>query len=401
MEAYLEIWKSDGPELVPLEGDRLTIGKAGSNDLTIEGDGTLSRLHAVLERFPAGWILRDASSRNGTFVNGERVFTDRVLRHGDEIRVGRTRLVFRGARPTEETDTDLAEPPPELTDLEAAVLLALCRPLLTGDVFTEPASDREISEGSGVSLSDLPRVIAELGTKFDLEGEGDSLKARIANESLRRGAVTLAQVRGEISGGSPRARPADRAWRFEREGEYWSIEYGEDAFRLRDSKGLGYLAKLLSEPGREFHAMDLAMERAPASTAVRREPDLVAGGPSDAGAVLDTQAKEEYRRRIQDLEEEAEDADAMGDAERATRAREERDFIVHQLAGALGLGGRDRKAASETERFRLSVTKAIRSAIERIAKHSDGLGQHLDRAVRTGTFCMYAPTESASWKTVG
>ena len=78
-----------------LVADRSTIGKAAENDVALADDATASRLHAVLERFAAGWCVTDLGSSNGTLVNGERIWASRRLRHGDEIRVGQTRLIFR------------------------------------------------------------------------------------------------------------------------------------------------------------------------------------------------------------------------------------------------------------------------------------------------------------------
>ena len=78
-----------------LAADRSTIGKAAENDVALPDDPTASHLHAVLERFPAGWCVTDLGSSNGTWVNGERIWASRRLRHGDEIRVGQTRLMFR------------------------------------------------------------------------------------------------------------------------------------------------------------------------------------------------------------------------------------------------------------------------------------------------------------------
>lgn len=179
---------------------------------------------------------------------------------------------------------------------------------------------------------------------------------------------------------------------FRREGEYWTLVFGQDAFRLKDAKGLRYLAKLLVEPGREFHALDLigasTMVAAPrASDEIRYRGDAL----GDAGALLDPQAKASYRRRLGELEEEVEDAEAMGDADRAERGRSEREFIARELAAAVGLGGRDRVAASASERARVNVTRAIKAALARIAEHSPALGKHLEATVRTGTFCAYEP----------
>lgn len=177
--------------------------------------------------------------------------------------------------------------------------------------------------------------------------------------------------------------PATGRWVFRREGEYWSVAFEGDAFRLHDSKGLRYLAALLAAPGREIHALDLVGGEEGA------EPER--GLIGDAGEILDPQAKAAYRRRMEELREDLEEAEAWNDPERAARARQEMEFLARELAGAVGLGGRDRKAASAAERARVNVTRAIRSALGRIAEHSQSLGRHLDSTLRTGTFCSYVP----------
>ena len=157
--------------------------------------------------------------------------------------------------------------------------------------------------------------------------------------------------------------------------------------RLRDLKGLHYLARLLGAPGREFHVLDLV--------AVERSPDT-----GDAGVMLDAQAKDAYRRRLAEIDEDIEEAQAVGDAERSAQAEVERDFLARELARAVGLGGRDRRASSDSERARASVTRAIRQAMARIHEHHPTLGDHLDRTIRTGTTCGYLPDPrvAAAWK---
>jgi hypothetical protein len=81
----------------------------------------------------------------------------------------------------------------------------------------------------------------------------------------------------------------------------------------------------------------------------------------------------------------------MGDAARGAQAEAEREFLVRELARAVGLGGRDRRAGSTSERARASVTKAVRETIARIREHHAPLAEHLDRAIRTGTYCAYLP----------
>ena len=127
---------------IALDSGRVTIGKAPENDVPLEGDPTASRLHAVLEQFSAGWCVSDLGSSNGTSVNGERIWASHRLQHGDEIRIGQTRLVFHDPLAAHATATQADEAPPSLTSRERDVLLALCRPLLDRDMFTEPARRR-------------------------------------------------------------------------------------------------------------------------------------------------------------------------------------------------------------------------------------------------------------------
>jgi hypothetical protein len=194
---------------------------------------------------------------------------------------------------------------------------------------------------------------------------------------------------GALGLGLPGEPPAPPGAVFRREGDYWTIAYHGPAARLRHTVGLGHLARLLGNPGRELHALDLA-----AGAAARGERD------GDAGAVLDEQAKAAYRRRLDELTGELEEAEAWADPERAARARAEVDALTRQLAGAVGLGGRDRRLPSAAERARVNVTKAIRTAIRRIAEHDPALAEHLTRTVRTGTFCVYAadPATPPRWE---
>jgi hypothetical protein len=179
---------------------------------------------------------------------------------------------------------------------------------------------------------------------------------------------------------------------FRRGDKYWTIAWAGQQFRLRNTKGLVYLAELLRNPGRELFALDLAQ--------IEREP--VSGPPrrlGDAGPLLDARAKAAYRRRLEDLREDLDVAERANDPERAAKAREEIAFLSDELARATGLGGRDRKAASAVERARQSVTVAIRATVKTISEHSPDLGGHLAATVKTGKFCVYAPDRrsSPSW----
>jgi hypothetical protein len=191
---------------------------------------------------------------------------------------------------------------------------------------------------------------------------------------------------------------------FCKEGEYWAIGYGRKSFRLKDTKGLGYLAHLLRHPGVEFHVLDLAggiasqREKGSQSThgLPRGADDLERAGIhigslGDAGEMLDEQAKIAYRRRLSELREELEEAKEAGNIERGEQAEQEIDALTAELSRAVGLGGRNRRAASASERARQSITKTIKSGLERIAQSDAALGDILSRCVRTGNFCSYQP----------
>jgi pSer/pThr/pTyr-binding forkhead associated (FHA) protein len=182
--------------ILVLDRDRLTIGKAPSNDVALTADGRLSRLHAVLEGFEAGWCIRDLGSRNGTYLNGRRIWDTHPLRPGDEVLVGETTLVFRWPGQDAATGTtDSSLPQPELTRRERDVLLALCRPIVSGDVFTEPASIREVAAELTVTEGAVKQHLAHLYDKFGLYEAAERRRVRLANEALHRGIVTLGDLR--------------------------------------------------------------------------------------------------------------------------------------------------------------------------------------------------------------
>jgi tetratricopeptide (TPR) repeat protein len=168
-----------------------------------------------------------------------------------------------------------------------------------------------------------------------------------------------------------------------REGEYWAVGYEGATFRLKDSLGLRYLEQLFAQPDREIHVLDLAGGRDAEADAAGA---LDAG---DAGELLDPEARESYRRRLEDLREEVAEGEANGDSLRASRAREEIEFLGAELSRAVGLGGRGRRAGGAAERARSAVQRRIRNALERIADHAPELSRKLEAAIKTGTFCVF------------
>jgi predicted component of type VI protein secretion system len=195
VSAQIEVISGVRSWRVDLEADRTTVGKAPENDVAVVDDATASRLHAVLERFPAGWCVSDLGSSNGTWVNGERIWASRRLRHGDEIRVGQTRLIFRDPLTAAGAATEVEQEAPSLTAREHDVLVALCRPLLARDMFTEPASTRAIADELVITQAAVKQHLANLYDKFGVAPADGHRRARLANEALRRGSVSLSELR--------------------------------------------------------------------------------------------------------------------------------------------------------------------------------------------------------------
>lgn len=166
---------------------------------------------------------------------------------------------------------------------------------------------------------------------------------------------------------------------FVRDSSFRRVGFGGRSVTVPDLKGYRYLERLLADPGREWHVLDLvAAERG--GTA----------GPAEAGLpTLDDAARDAYRRRLVEVEEDIEEATLMNDLGRAERAQRDREFLVAELIGAVGLHGRRRLVHGSSERARTSVLRCLRYAVAQLAEHHTDLAAHLQGTVRTGTFCVY------------
>jgi hypothetical protein len=226
-----------------------------------------------------------------------------------------------------------------------------------------------------------------------LRSEGLADTQRLQPGGLREGVAQAAD--NPAAAHSPTGAAALGPWAFYRRGDIWTIGPPGRQIQLRDAKGLTHIARLLEAPHVEFHALDFVSgpqgRGAEPAVAVAAGIEIRARGQGDAGPILDTQAKAAYRLRVTELQEEIDEAESFNDPERASRAREELVFVARELAGAIGMGGRDRKTGSDAERARVNVTRAIRTALKRISEHDASLGHRLGAEIRTGTFCGYAP----------
>ncbi|MGB5268595.1 MAG: alpha/beta fold hydrolase [Polyangiales bacterium] len=191
------------------------------------------------------------------------------------------------------------------------------------------------------------------------------------------------------TGERARARPGtidSERYALVRQGDVWTLTFDSVHTHLKHSKGLTDLAAMLAAPGREIAAAALmqGIEQRTAS--------------EGSDEVLDERARNEYRARLQAIEEDLEEAQSFNDLGRIQRLESEHDAIFAELRAATGLAGRSRKLKDPSERARKAVTARIRESIQRIAEADPAAGEHLSEAVRTGSFCCYQPKTAVDWR---
>ncbi|MFD1275268.1 hypothetical protein ACFQ51_38055 [Streptomyces kaempferi] len=167
-------------------------------------------------------------------------------------------------------------------------------------------------------------------------------------------------------------------------GRKWRIGFGGRSVLVDHSVGMLHLVVLIANPRQEIRAVDLvagltALNGAAEHTALSGQ------------RTLDRVATQEYRSRLARLRVELDEFEAADDHQRAAVAQAEHDWLVRQLAGATGLGGRARRFPEGEERSRVAVSKAVRRALDRIAAADPVIGEHLRHAVHTGVRCSYWP----------
>ncbi|WP_019626267.1 hypothetical protein [Thioalkalivibrio sp. ALJT] len=181
---------------------------------------------------------------------------------------------------------------------------------------------------------------------------------------------------------------------FRREADMRTVAYAGSTVRVKDLKGMRYLERLLAEPGREFHVLDLVSAERGALPVTRLTEDLRIDAQVGL-EVFDSRAREAYRQRLAETEADIEEAEADNDLHRAELARADREFLINELRRGVGLNDRARTVGDGVERARTSATRSLRYALDRIARHHAGLGEHLERTVRTGTYFTYEPDPRA------
>jgi hypothetical protein len=212
--------------------------------------------------------------------------------------------------------------------------------------------------------------------------QADRLGARPFRDAIERDWASMAGDTASETTPAPvaPAPPAAGELSIVKEGEFWTVRGFGELCRIKDSRGMQMLARLLEQPGRELHVLDLA------------GADVVDGG--DSGSVLDRTARDQYVARLRRLQDELAEASAWNDRGRQEKLEAELDAITEQLSSAYGLGGREKRAGSATERARTNVRRRIADAMQRIEDAAPTIGRHLAATIKTGFACVYDPARA-------
>jgi pSer/pThr/pTyr-binding forkhead associated (FHA) protein len=189
---------ADHQQIVVLDegAQRLSVGRGSSTDMWLDWDTEVSRLHAELELIGDDWtVADDGLSRNGTWVNGDRLAGRRRLRDGDVIRFGKTSALFRAPRDVSAAETDVADDvitSAALSDSQRNVLVALCRPFKTSTGYVTPATNQQIADELFLSVDAVKTHLRGLFSKFGIEDLPQNQKrVRLVELALKSGVVLL------------------------------------------------------------------------------------------------------------------------------------------------------------------------------------------------------------------
>lgn len=242
-----------------------------------------------------------------------------------------------------------------------------------------------------------------VGARMELAAARSTYESFGATLRAERLATRLAALEGAPTRSvvPPPSGTAMRAT-FRRDGDTRTLGLGGSDVSMRDLKGLRYIERLLAQPGREIHVLDLvAVERGslPSIGTIDRRDGSSSGDLGRGLPVIDDTARDAYRRRLAEVDDDIEEATQMNDLGRLELAERDREYLIAELASAAGFRGRTRETGGTAERARTSVTRSIRYSLERMADHHRALADHLGQAVHTGTYCVYQrdPVASLDW----
>jgi pSer/pThr/pTyr-binding forkhead associated (FHA) protein len=171
-----------------------SVGRRPPSDLLLDWDDKVSRLHARFERVKDGWeVVDDGLSRNGTFVNEERLSGRCPLNDGDTLRFGETTVTFRSPEREQPVPTHPGETPAavRLSSTQRRVLVALCRPYKARSGFAGPATDEQIAGELFLSAGAVKTHLSVLYAKLGVEQlPGNETRIRLVERAFSAGLIS-------------------------------------------------------------------------------------------------------------------------------------------------------------------------------------------------------------------
>ena len=247
--------------------------------------------------------------------------------------------------------------PFNLRELNALIVKCLTRKESTGRIGLKELED---------ARSDMVRPLLERRSAPRRSSEPDEALERSPRPSPTRNHAA-----------APEASPR---YVFRQEGEIWTLVFDGKASRLKDIRGLHYIATLLRHPGVHFHVLELTSGPGASTLASPNE-----------GPPLDETARSSYRRRLAELTDDLAVAENERDESAAARARQEIDALTEQLASMYGYRHGRRQLSAVSEKARVNVTRTIRLVVDKLAQENPGLAHYIRSNIHTGTMCSYAP----------
>ena len=192
--------------------------------------------------------------------------------------------------------------------------------------------------------------------------------------------------------------------RFALEGEFYSVTFDGRRFTIKKTVGMQYIVTLLSAPGKDFSACDLFQD---AGRAPLPRQSATGGDTMDAGLrldcmvqdpIVDGEAIRNIKKRISELVQEIEEAEANSNMERALLLRAKKESIEEQVYKATRPGGGAKAFRNDQARMIASVSKAISRGIDRIGSHDPDLAEHLRQSIKpVSPPYAYRPGKEISW----
>jgi hypothetical protein len=185
-------WSDSEFVVVPLNREKMDVGRDPKCEVAISWDGSVSKAHAELVEVGSSWRVKDVGSLNGTQVNGIRV-NEQLIANGDLLRFGDTLMVFRQPEDSGLSETIRGQDiGPPVTEAQRKILIELVRPMESPGGIGEPATNAEIADSLHLSEDTVKQHLRKLFHLFDIDKDEKRNRKRmtLARRVLETGIVS-------------------------------------------------------------------------------------------------------------------------------------------------------------------------------------------------------------------